>query len=474
MKKRIITILTAVVAAIALCSLSVKSVSHTVVILSTNDMHAQIDKFPKLATAIQKCRDTAEVILVDAGDKWTGNAYVDLVEHYQPIFDLMNKLDYDLSIFGNHEFDKGQAYLAEANKLANFVTLGANIISDTVTFPQPQPYHIVTRNGITVGFVGAVGNYDSNNHPAGKDESYAGIRFVDPQQCAAEYAYLKDEVDVLIYINHTGVERDREFAASELSKGYDMVIGSHSHDVVDEVVNGIQLSQTGSRLKNIGATVISYKRGSEPIISYRNIPLADYAEEAEFAAMVEEYYNNPELKAPIGQAAETFNKQALKNLFTHTIRDRVGADVGIYHSGGVRLEQIPQGDISFATLLNLEPFSAVIYTMEMTPEQIRKMIMAKFNDTINIGESHYIDLNATVEYTVKRDANGDAVDIVFPTLTEGKYYKIAIGDYITAVYKGLEYRNGVKSDILLTDVFSDYIKANGSIVPDNKIYQTIE
>ena len=64
---------------------------HQIVILSTNDMHAAIENFPRLAEAVEECRDTATVVLVDAGDRWTGNAFVDLApEPRKPIIDLMN------------------------------------------------------------------------------------------------------------------------------------------------------------------------------------------------------------------------------------------------------------------------------------------------------------------------------------------------------------------------------------------------
>jgi len=46
---------------------------RTLVLLSTNDMHAKIQNFPRLASAVEACRDTARlVVLVDAGDRWTG------------------------------------------------------------------------------------------------------------------------------------------------------------------------------------------------------------------------------------------------------------------------------------------------------------------------------------------------------------------------------------------------------------------
>ena len=45
---------------------------RTLVLLSTNDIHAQIDRFPQLAAAVEACRDTvANVVLLDAGDRWT-------------------------------------------------------------------------------------------------------------------------------------------------------------------------------------------------------------------------------------------------------------------------------------------------------------------------------------------------------------------------------------------------------------------
>ncbi|MEG1672828.1 MAG: bifunctional metallophosphatase/5'-nucleotidase, partial [Alistipes sp.] len=61
---------------------------RTVVLLSTNDMHANILNFPKLATAVEACRDTAKIVfLVDAGDRWTGNAYVDMAENRRPMLE---------------------------------------------------------------------------------------------------------------------------------------------------------------------------------------------------------------------------------------------------------------------------------------------------------------------------------------------------------------------------------------------------
>ncbi|MFI3292577.1 MAG: 5'-nucleotidase C-terminal domain-containing protein [Rikenellaceae bacterium] len=446
---------------------------RTIVILSTNDMHSQIDGFPALASAVKMCRDTADVILVDGGDKFTGNAFVDLVEYHTPIFELMNKLEYDVSVYGNHEFDWGTAYISKAVEQAKFDNILANVVNDSADFVMPKPYSIVECGGLKVAFVGVVGN-DDGGHPSGKASSYEGLTFINPDDCAAEYRHLKDECDMLILLSHAGDLRDREYAASKKLNGYDMIIGAHSHEVIDEEVNGIKLTQTGSRLKNIGAIVVTMTPGGKPQIDHRNISLKGYSPDEEVAQMVDGYYHNPELTEPIGKVEKEFSTMALQNLFTSTIRDASGADIGIYNSGGIRLDKFPEGDINTATILNVEPFSSRIALLKMTTDQLKTMIITKFNDKVNIGESHYIDLNCSAPYTVITGKSGDAVDVIFPTLKSGKIYTVAMGDYVAQNYKGLD---GVEMEITETkvaQVLKDYVCSQSSIKPDNTKYQIIK
>ena len=95
------------------------------VILSTNDIHATLGNAPRLATAIKECRDTVFTIVADAGDRWTGNAYVDLAQDRLPIIRVMNSVKYDVATLGNHEFDAGQQTLANALAYADFKVLCA-------------------------------------------------------------------------------------------------------------------------------------------------------------------------------------------------------------------------------------------------------------------------------------------------------------------------------------------------------------
>ncbi|MBQ5635277.1 MAG: bifunctional metallophosphatase/5'-nucleotidase, partial [Alistipes sp.] len=155
-----------------------------IVILSTNDMHASLGNFARLATAVEQCRDTVTTLLVDAGDRWTGNAYVDLAEGRLPIIELMNQLGYMVATLGNHEFDAGQQTLNGAISHATFPIICSNMSSENDALPTlPSHYTYKSENGIRIGFAGVVTNYD-NGHPDGHHSIFEGLKFSDPMDSA--------------------------------------------------------------------------------------------------------------------------------------------------------------------------------------------------------------------------------------------------------------------------------------------------
>ena len=367
---------------------------RTLVVLSTNDIHARIQRFPQLAAAVEACRDTAQfVLLVDAGDRWTGNAFVDKVPAPgKPVIELMNDLGYDAATFGNHEFDHGQAYLGRMLDSTGFRVVCANCISDTCTFPQVAPYTVLRRGGIRIGIVGAVTNYEGPGHPAGNKSSFVGLAFPDPQAEAMKYAAeLRPKVDVLILLSHMGDDRDMELLAKETR--FDLVVGGHTHVELDTLVNGTLLTQTGRNLRNVGVSTIRLRGRRVVGIDFRLVSLDDYRPDSLFARKVETYYADPALTETIGSFAGQADKAGLANWMASAIAEETGSRIGVYHVGGVRLDGIPAGDVSRARVYDLEPFGTRIAVMKMTPEQIRRMIVAKYNEPTR--EGHRIDLVLT-------------------------------------------------------------------------------
>ncbi len=446
---------------------------RTLVILSTNDIHAKIQRFPQLAAAVKACRDTAQVVLVDAGDRWTGNAYVDMAPiSGLPIVALMNRLKYDVVTLGNHEFDRGQAHLGRMIDSATFAVVCANVVSDTCAFPQLPPYTIVKRNGIRIGIVGVVTNYEGHGHPAGNAENYRGLTFPDPQEAAiARAAELRRQVDFLILLSHLGDKRDRELLAR--TNDYDLLIGGHTHAQIDTLLYGTAMTQTGKDLRNVGVATIRFR--GDRVVSMKTdiVSLAGYVAAPEFEREVANYYADESLNRPVGHFTNTADKRGLAQWMASSIARDAKAEIGLYHIGGVRLDSIPAGGVGTAAIYNLEPFESRVAVARMTPADMRRMIIAKYNDTINTKEARRVDIVASIPYTIVTDAADNAVDVRFPTLRENRSYRVALSDYIFKNYKELHYTEGKISDRRVTDILFDVLHSTSALQLNNTPLQNV-
>lgn len=467
--KRLFPLLTGVV---LLLAAACTSQERTLVLLSTNDMHAKIQNFPRLATAVAECRDTVDaVVLLDAGDRWTGNAYVDLAPTPgMPILALMNRLGYDVVTLGNHEFDHGQAFLGRMIDSMACDVVCANVVSDTCTFPQLPPYVVLERGDLRIGVVGAVTNYEGPGHPAGHASSFEGLEFPDPQQRAMECAgALRPEVDVLVLVSHMGDDRDVELLNRETR--YDVVIGGHTHVERDTLVNGTLLTQTGKDLQNVGVTTIRLQGRKVVGVDYRIVPLKEYAPDSTYQAEVDRYYADERLNRPVGSFAAQADKQGLANWMASAVAGEADAEVGFYHIGGVRLDSIPAGGVGTARIYDLEPFGTRIAVMRMTPRQMERMIVAKYNEATR--EGHRLDLISTTPYDILVDNADNAYGVRFPQLRDGKSYLVAVSDYVYKNYPGLEYSDGEVTDTRVSDVLFRELEKGVPLTPDNDSRQRV-
>ncbi len=441
------------------------------VILSTNDMHASLDNMARLATAVKECRDTIFTIVVDAGDRWTGNAYVDLAEGRLPIIRLMNAVGYDVATLGNHDFDAGQRVLDSAIAKADFDVVCANMFSTGSLLNEvARSKQFTTPEGIKVDFVGVVTSY-ANGHPDGNDVNFDGLKFENPQS-VAERECESLEGDVKVLLSHMGDDRDMELASRY--GGYDAIIGGHTHAILDTLVKGTLVAQTGRKLRYVGATRVQMRGRRVVSVHYENIPLKGYVKDANIERIITDIESNPALKEVVGSMAKDVNHTGLCNLQTKIIKEATDAEIGIYHRGGVRLvDGLSEGDVTVKMLFDNEPFFSQVHTMLMTPEQLRKLIISKYNDTENMKESHCVDIYATTPYRIVVDENNEAFDVRFPLLKEGVKYRIAMADYVARNYKHLECENEVRTPLLVFELDRAYFENNSPVSISNKSLQSV-
>ena len=168
---------------ILFCCVACGQQDKQIVIFSTNDMHAHIDDYAKVAAYIEQERQkNPNVLVLSAGDLFSGNPIVDYCPKYGngfPIIDLMNRIGYRFTAFGNHEFDYGQHILCDRMAQAEFPFLCANMtVNDSLCIKQPEPSATIEIDGMKIGIISAIQikNINSRLIPASREIGRASCR----------------------------------------------------------------------------------------------------------------------------------------------------------------------------------------------------------------------------------------------------------------------------------------------------------
>jgi 5'-nucleotidase len=225
-----------------------------IVILHTNDVHSHLEPFPmndpkfaglggveRRAAMIKKIRSEEQhVIVLDAGDIFQGTPYFNMYGGEAEI-KLMSAMGYDASAIGNHDFDGGLDNLAKQLQHATFPLLCANYdFTGTPMEGKTQPYKIFIMDGVKVGVFGL------GIEMAGLIDSrlYGKTVYQDPLIKSAEMVNElrdKQKCDAVICLSHLGYkyENDKisDFVLAKKSRGIDIIIGGHTHTLLENPVN---------------------------------------------------------------------------------------------------------------------------------------------------------------------------------------------------------------------------------------------
>lgn len=246
-------------------------------ILATSDMHGYImpTNFTqreldlpfgtaKVATKLKELRQkaTGPVIQIENGDFIQGSPLSYYIRKnskhgVQAITKLINQLQFDVSVLGNHEFNYGLEYLNEAIQSYNHPVLAANILNQDGQPAFGQPYTIIEKSGVKIAVLGVVTQYIPHwEQPA----TITGLTFESIIDTAKKYIpQLREQADVVIVAYHGGFEKDlvtgepTEALTGEnegyelLSQvsGIDALITGHQHRQIATKINGVPVIQPG-------------------------------------------------------------------------------------------------------------------------------------------------------------------------------------------------------------------------------------
>lgn len=347
------------------------------------DRAGRIGGFPALATAIAERRRALaadNVILVDGGDTFSDDLLGNLTKG-EAMIRLMNAVGYQFMALGNHDFDYGLERTRELARIARFPMRGANIIERETGAPVfGDPSLVTLIDGVRIGLL-ALGYH--NTHLTGDRGNVRALEFTNGIATARRLVpELRRRADVIVVVSHQGSKVDRKLLREV--KGIDLVIGAHSHDVInppERVGEGwiVQAMADGAML---GEVTLSVRDGKVTNVTGTVHALwADrFRDDPEAAALVAKLRapHRAELESVLATAADRIGRQyksesPFDKLVGRILRDETAAAVAFLPGVGYGVSLMP-GPITRESLATLLPHPTKVATLRLTGAQIREVL----------------------------------------------------------------------------------------------------
>ena len=444
-------------------SLSLFSQKDTTIItvLHLNDLHAKINRFPQLKHVVDSLRNVkTEVILVSAGDLFSGNPIVDKYkEKGWPMIDLMNDLQFDLTAIGNHEFDYGQNVLNDRMKQAHFPFICANIISEQAEMNQPKDMFIYkSKSGEEIAFVSVL-QIGENALPASHPKNLKGLKFTEPENLIKSYKKKLKPYNVKIALTHLGQKKDIELAKK--NQWLDLIIGGHSHSLIQPAqrIGNVLVTQAGSYVKYLGITDIILVNSKLLTINDTIIPLKYQPKDSLIYKKVKAFSKNPELQKQIAKL--TYNietPEEIGELMANAYREGLGADIAFQNIGGVRLKQLHEGPVKLIDIMYLDPFNNEIMLFEMKKKDILSFL--KYSYSIRHEQNQLIS-GIKAKFITNKEGELEDIrlkDMENQPLLDNKIYKVAINSYMASSYKFSVKDKAQFTGLYSNDLIIQYLK----------------
>ena len=487
--------------------------TREVIIFHTSDIHGYIKPHPARwnkedpkrliggfeALAALIAEEETSSLLLDSGDFFQG-APEGTLSRGGAIIRLMNALNYDASVVGNHEYDFGEENLIKLSQSAKFPLLAANIqrVKDGTPAPYVQPWALFERGGVKIGVIGLSTRFTST---ATLPTHVSHLRFVQEVQAARPHvqALRHAGADVVIALTHCGVgpsvarkriitseyhppAQDLKYPGDILiakEAGVDLVLGGHAHAAFSELwrpEGGAPIAQSGEHLE--GATRISIRvTPGQPLeIKGALIPLWADALRPHPAtgALVKEISSEVEkqMNIPLGQAADPLPRFAappaldgpLPNLFCDEMAEVAHADVALHNTFGLR-NDLNAGPLTVGHLYQVMPFENTLAVMSLTGEQLKSLLLQNLKGGVSrLQVSHHLTL------TTQRAPDGAFINgevrYLGQPIDDHKVFKVAMNSYMASggsCCQVLVTRPHTDTAISLRILFMDVIKKKSPV-----------
>ena len=428
-----------------LCSLFALSAVSTAMaqevnikLLGTSDVHGRIvpwsygadieDKsgsYAQIATYVKDVRkNNKNVVLVEVGDAIQDNqidVFAKDKKYYKdhPIPKVLNEMNYDIFVLGNHEFNFGMKALDEILKDIKAKKLTANFYHKKNDKRYIDATTIIEKDGVKLGIIGL------STPMSAKFEEDTGnlkdMKFTSPtEEARTQVDKLKAKgVDAIIVIAHMGIDNENKIPDTGMRDvinavdGIDVVIAGHMHkDVPSETIKNTLITEPhryGTVVSEVDLTFDINNKKEVKLVKKesKTVPVKALEADKKIAEIYKPYHEKlRELNnVVIGQTANEMVPQEIKHGVSAAFSRDTGLssfinDVEQHYSGADvvtfsfdhQKARMNKGDIKKKDIIfNYRYAGGDVTVYELTGKQLKEYMewSANYFDTIQPGDTEY-------------------------------------------------------------------------------------
>ena len=385
--------------------------AEEITILYTHDMHSSFlpkegpdghsrGGYARLKTLIDEQKEEhPNALVLDGGDFSMGSLFQTAYSTSALELRAMGQMGYDVTTFGNHEFDYRASGLADMLYAA--VDSGdplPAIVDANYLPPQEdeetwdalytygvQDYRILERGGVPYVIFGITGVDSDECAPMSgmelRDPVETAKRVVEEATEQCQTAYGADPV--VICLSHSGTENGKgeDYELARKVDGIDVIISGHTHTTLEQPieVNDTYIVSAGENSKNLGVLTLTRTQDGVELKDSRLVPVDERVpEDPEMAAWIEaaksqveqDYLadfdlefdqvlvNNPYQFDTVDEVYDTQHESTLGNLLADAYywagnqASQDPVDVALTASGVIR-DTFPKGPITVSQVFNV-------------------------------------------------------------------------------------------------------------------------
>ena len=354
--------------------------------------------------------------------------------------EVMNALSVDYVVPGNHEYDiKEDEHLKRiAESDFQWITTNCFHKVDGKVVPweqngKPFPDHVMySIDGVDIAFFGSTVPFNKKEYVSYTDK-YESVK--------ATYEKLKDEAEVFIGITHLEEDMDDSLATYFVPE-LDLILGGHDHVNMKHQYGDVIMTKADANAKTVYVHRVSYNKSTGKTTIQSELVSIDetIAEDPTVKKVVDKWVNiSNESMANMGYQPDEIvmvTKDTLDGRES-SIRYKPTnypimtaesflfvapeADLAIFNSGSIRLDDILTGTITEYDILRSFPFGGGISLVDLQGDVVERVL--ETGTITNIGIGGYLQL-------ANAEKRNDGWYIKGEKLSASKTYKMALPQFV--------------------------------------------